>query len=245
MNSVYKMQKIALVLPARNEASNLCGVLRSIPPLVDRIIVVDNGSDDDTASVAADLGVEVVQERRKGYGSACLRAIAALEARPPDIIAFADADGSDDVSRLQELIHPIVMGETDFALEKRIPIEDDVFTMQQRFGNWLATVLIRLLWKHSFADLGPMRAIRWSHLKALKMEDQNFGWTIEMQIRAVKYGIRRQEYAIGYRKRAGGRSKVSGTVTGSLRAGVKILAVIARELILSRQSVHTTGEEVT
>jgi glycosyltransferase involved in cell wall biosynthesis len=231
---MYENHNIALILPAKNEASALPIVMKDIPAEIDRIIIVDNGSTDKTSQVAKNLGAEVVQEPKTGYGKACLRGLSTLEANPPDIVAFADADGSDDIARLGKLIQPIACGQADLVLEKRVPFEPGVFSVQQRFGNWLATSLVRLFWRHSFADLGPMRAIRWVDLQALNMKDQNFGWTIEMQIKALKRGFRITEYPLPYKKRAAGRSKVSRTLSGSFRAGTKILWIIVRELFSVR-----------
>ncbi len=158
-----------------------------------------------------------------------------LKKHPPDIVAFADADGSDDLTKLRELITPIAKEEADFVIEKRMPVEPQALSQQQRFGNWLAASLIRLFWGHSFGDLGPMRAIRWKSLSALGMTDQNFGWTVEMQILALKNGLRIQEYPLPYRKRTAGRSKVSRTLRGSLKAGMKILWVIFREVFVDKK----------
>jgi len=232
---MYCGKIIALILPARNEALALPHVLNSIPSEIDYVIVVDNGSTDTTSEVAKDNGALVVSEQRPGYGQACLSGIDSLREIPPDIVAFADADGSDDISRLYELITPIAQGEADFVIEKRIPVETQALSHQQRFGNWLAVSLIRLFWGYSFGDLGPMRAIRWNSLSALSMTDQNFGWTVEMQIRALKTGLRIREYPLPYRKRAAGRSKVSRTLRGSVKAGVKILWVIFREAFVDKK----------
>jgi len=235
---VYKNHSIALILPARNEASALPIVIKDIPIEIDRIIVVDNGSTDKTSEVARNLRAETVKETKAGYGRACLRGLATLSANPPDIVAFADADGSDDIARLGELINPVACGLVELALEKRVPSEAGVVSIQQRFGNWLATSLMRLFWKRTFTDLGPMRAIRWADLRTLNMRDQDFGWTIEMQIKALKCGFRIKEYPLPYRKRAAGRSKVSRTLGGSLKAGTKILWTIFRELF-GKRSAYT------
>jgi glycosyltransferase involved in cell wall biosynthesis len=228
---MYNGKTIALILPARNEALSLPSVLSDVPPEIDFVLVVDNGSTDNTASVAKARGAAVVSEPAPGYGMACLAGIANLKKNPPDIVAFADADGSDDLTKLFELITPIATGEADFVIEKRIPIDPQALSHQQRFGNWLAASLIRLFWGYSFGDLGPMRAIHWKALSILNMSDQNFGWTVEMQIRALKTGMRIQEYPLPYRKRAAGRSKVSRTLRGTVKAGVKILWVIFREAV--------------
>lgn len=232
---MYRTKTIALVIPARNEAPTLPGVFRTIPAEVDRILVVDNGSIDDTARVAEEHGAKVVSEPKAGYGRACLAGLAALEVDPPDIVAFGDADGSDDLSRLFELLDPLVNEQAELALAMRIPVEPQALSLQQRFGNRLATRLIRFFWGHDYRDLGPMRAITWEGLKQLEMSDPNYGWTIEMQIRALQEGLRVKEFPIPYLRRKAGRSKVSGTVVGSFRAGGKILWIIGREILREKK----------
>jgi glycosyltransferase involved in cell wall biosynthesis len=222
---------IALIIPAQNEEAALPGVLTKMPALINRIIVVDNASTDRTAEIAARHGAQVIYEPVAGYGRACLAGLASLEKNPPDIIAFVDADGSDELSSLSDLIAPVIAGEVDLALGCRIPVVAAALTFQQRFGHLLATCLIRLFWKHSFRDLGPMRVISWSALKQLNMADQAFGWTVEMQIRALKHGLRIREIDVPYYKRAAGKSKISRTVSGTVMAGSTILWVIGRELL--------------
>lgn len=236
---MYEGKTLALVMPARNEALALPAVLRSVPSEVDRVIVVDNGSTDGTDQVARKHGAEVVTEPRTGYGQACLAGLAALEDNPPYMVAFADADGSDDLSRLPELLRPIVGGRSDLVIGQRVPDEPDALTSQQRFGNWLATRLIRIVWRHNYGDLGPMRAISWAALQELVMSDPDYGWTVEMQVKAVKMGMRIKEQPIPYYRRAAGKSKVSGTLSGSLKAGVKILWVIGREALRNGASPNT------
>ena len=228
---MYPGKVTALIIPARNEALTLPGVLAAVPAEVDHVLVVDNGSTDDTPRIARKCGAKVVSEPRKGYGRACLAGISAYESDPPDIVAFADADGSDDISRLSEFIGLLAKGEADLVLSRRIPVESGAMTFQQRFGNWLATRLIRFLWGHEYKDLGPMRAITWNGLRKLNMADADFGWTVEMQVKALKIGLNVRELPVVYLKRKGGRSKVSGTLVGSLRAGLKILKVIFQEIL--------------
>lgn len=230
-------QHIALLIPARNEADALPHVLASRPASIDRLIVIDNGSRDATARIARRFGAEVVHEPRPGYGRACLSGLARLKEAPPDIVAFADADGSDDLSRFDRFIAPLLAGRTDFILARRIPRGPRALSLQQRFGNWLATGLIRLVWGVSYRDLGPMRAIRWETLTDLRMQDPDYGWTVEMQIRAVRRNCRILEVAMPYHPRIAGRSQVSGTLRGILGAGTKILWIIARETMdtLTRQ----------
>jgi len=228
---MYQGKTIALILPARNEAIALPTVLKNVPPVIDHVLVIDNGSTDSTPQVAREYGAQVVAESKIGYGRACLAGIAALKISPPDVVAFADADGSDDLSQLLNLLTPVVNGQADMVLGSRIPAESHALSIQQRFGNWLATTLIHLIWNHRYKDLGPMRAINWISLLKMKMSDKNYGWTVEMQIKALKTGLRIREYAVFYRQRAGGRSKVSRTLAGTVRAGIKILWVIGREAI--------------
>lgn len=221
---------IALIIPALNEELSLPLVLAKVPKEITRVLVVDNGSRDATAQVARLWGARVISEPVAGYGRACLAGLAALEENPPDLIAFVDGDGSDDVPRLAELIAPVAAGEQDMVLGWRIPVLAAALSFQQRFGHWLATGLIRLFWRHRFHDLGPMRVISWQALKRLQMSDQAFGWTVEMQVRALKAGLRVQELRVPYFRRAAGVSKISRTISGTLRAGSTILWVIGREL---------------
>ena len=223
---------IALIIPARNEALSLPEVLSRVPASVTRLLVVDDGSTDDTAAVARAGGAEVVFEPVPGYGRACLAGIAALQGAPPAIVAFADADGSDGVHNLPALLQLLQEGAADLALARRIPVRHQALTSQQRFGNRLATTLIRLFWGHSYRDLGPMRAISWEALQGLNMADQDFGWTVEMQIKALKAGLRVLECPLPYYPRIAGVSKISRTLSGVVRAGTKILWVIGRELCL-------------
>ena len=222
---------IALIIPARNEEEALPGVLTKLPARINRIIVVDNGSTDRTAEIAVQHGSGVVYEPVAGYGRACLAGLSALQKNHPDIVAFVDADGSDELSCLSDLIAPIASGEADLVMGCRIPVVAAALTFQQRFGHFLATCLIRFFWKHRFRDLGPMRAIRWSALNQLNMTDQAFGWTVEMQIRAVKHGLRIREIEVPYYKRAAGKSKISRTISGTIMAGSTILWIIGRELL--------------
>lgn len=228
---MYQGKTIALILPARNEAIALPGVLKNVPPVVDHILVIDNGSTDSTPQVARGCGAQVVAESKPGYGRACLAGIAALKVNPPDVVAFADADGSDDLSQLLNLLTPVVDGQADMVLGNRIPTEAQALSVQQRFGNWLATNLIRLIWGYRYKDLGPLRAINWISLLKMEMHDQNYGWTVEMQIKALKTGLRIKEYPVLYCRRVGGRSKVSGTLKGTVQAGIKILWVIGQEAL--------------
>ncbi len=230
------MLPVAFIIPALNEEASIGGVLdaladesRRLGLSVSRTIVVDNGSRDATARVASTHAAEVVREPRRGYGSACLAGIAAL---PPDaqIVVFLDADGSDDLADLAALLQPILADDADFVLGSRAlgTSQPGALTPHQRFGNWLATRLMRLLFGAAYTDLGPFRIIRRDSLSRLGMRDTNFGWTIEMQIRAHQKGLRVREVPVGYRRRAAGRSKVSGSLRGSVLAGAKILWTLFR-----------------
>jgi hypothetical protein len=194
-------------------------------------VVVDNGSTDRTAEFAFLHGARVVREPVAGYGRACLAGLASLKDDPPDIVAFVDADGSDELSRLPDLIAPVAAGEADLVLGRRVPSVAAALNFQQRFGHFLATGLIRLFWRHSFRDLGPMRVIRWAALEQLAMTDRAFGWTVEMQVRALKNGLRIREIDVPYHLRTAGKSKISRTIQGTVRAGSTILWVIGRELV--------------
>lgn len=222
---------IALIIPARNEEGALPGVLANLPAEVGRVVVVDNGSTDRTAEVAALRGARVVSEPVAGYGRACLAGLAFLRNDPPDIVAFVDADGSDEPLCLADLIAPVAAGEQDLVLGRRIPVVAAALSFQQRFGHLLATALIRLFWKHRYGDLGPMRVIRWADLERLAMTDRAFGWTVEMQVRALKHRLRIREIDVPYHQRTAGKSKISRTITGAVKAGSTILWVIGRELV--------------
>jgi glycosyltransferase involved in cell wall biosynthesis len=232
--------RIGLVMPARDEAAALPHVLPYIPPWVAQVIVVDNGSRDGTADVARRHGAQVVTELRRGYGRACLAGIAAL--RPEvDTVLFMDADASDRPEEMARLLGPIAAGEADLVIGSRTrAAEPGALTPQQRFGNWLACALIGLVWGVRYTDLGPFRAIRREALARLAMRDETWGWTVEMQVRAARLGLRTQEVPVGYRRRIG-TSKISGTLSGTVRAGTKILWVIGVEAL--RNPGHRRGEE--
>lgn len=220
---------VGLIIPARNEEASLPKVLSSIPGEIDRIVVVDNGSTDGTALTARRYGAQVITEPIAGYGRACLAGLAALADSSPDLVAFVDADGSDDLSCLPPLLMILVHGQADLVLSWRRPVEPGALSPQQRWGNFLVTWLIGIIWRHQYHDLGPMRALSWQALTALGMTDRDFGWTVEMQIRALKRGLRVIEVPVPYRARTMGRSKISRTLRGTLLAGSKMLRVIVRE----------------
>ena len=226
------VSRISIIIPAYNEESSIGLVLDALPQeKLHEIIVVDNGSTDATARVAQEHGARVVKEPRKGYGSACLKGIDELDA--PDIVVFIDGDFSDFPEEIVLLIGPIETGEKDFVLGSRmiLPKSQLALLPQARYGNRLAVFLIKLFFKHEFTDLGPFRAIRYSSLMFIGMKDIDFGWTVEMQIKAVRNGLRIQEVPVNYRKRVG-ISKISGTVLGTFRAGTKIIYTIFKYLLL-------------
>lgn len=225
------------LMPALNEAECLPAVLASLRDRGLRAVwVVDNGSTDETARVAREGGAQVVVCPQRGYGRACLKGLEALSASPPEVVVFLDADGSDDPDDLTALLAPLERGEADLVIGSRAlgRAEVGALTPVQRFGNALSCWLIRLLWGVRFTDLGPFRAITRAALARLEMQDRNFGWTVEMQVRAAGRGLRCAEIPVGYRRRIG-QSKVSGTISGSVKAGVKILWVIGIEALRRRR----------
>lgn len=226
---MFEGASIAVVTPALDEGEALRRVLPLVPSWVDRVVVVDNGSRDDTASAAASCGATVVREPVRGYGRACLAGIAA--ARGADVIVFMDADGSDAPEQMERLVAPIVRGAAELVVGSRVlgQRERGALSVQQRFGNALATRLIGFFWGVRFTDLGPFRAIRASALERLAMDAPTFGWTVQMQIRAARMGLECREVPTDYRRRAAGRSKISGTARGVFLAGRGILGCIAAE----------------
>lgn len=216
---------VDVVIPALNEEESLGLVLAALPAgWVRRVVVADNGSTDRTAEVARSFGAQVVHEPRRGYGSACLAGLAALRDDPPEVVVFLDADFSDHPDELPLVLAPILRGEADLVIGSRTLGEKEQGAMlpQAIFGNWLATSLLRLLYGYTFTDLGPFRAITWEALERVGMVDTNFGWTVEMQIKAAQLALRSYEVPVSYRCRVG-VSKITGTVQGSARAGYKIL----------------------
>ncbi len=221
-----------VVIPAYNEEASLPLVLRDLlelDPAPRSVVVADNNSTDATAAVAIEGGARVVPARRQGYGSACLAALASLAESPPAVVVFLDADYSDHPEELPDLLAPIARGEADLVIGSRVlgAREPGALQPQARFGNWLACHLIWLIYGHRFTDLGPFRAIRWDALERVEMSDPDFGWTAEMQVKALRSGLRATEVPVSYRRRVG-VSKITGTVTGTIRAGHKILWTIFR-----------------
>jgi len=221
--------RVALLMPALDEQLALARLLDELPrQRYARLLVVDNGSRDGTAAAARAGGAEVVSEPRRGYGRACLAGLAALGS-DVDIIVFMDADGSDLPAEAERLLEPILRDEADLVIGSRAlgEAEPGSMTWPQRWGNRLSVTLIRLLFGHRYTDLGPFRAIRRESLERLAMRDTNFGWTAEMQVKALKRGLRVREIPVSYRRRVG-RSKISGTMSGVLRAGAKIIWTILK-----------------
>ena len=234
--------RVVVVIPALNEESSIAHVIEAIPqPPVERIIVVNNGSSDRTAEIARRAGATVVDEPRQGYGRACRRGIE--EAGSAEIVVFLDADFSDDPSCLPDLIEPILRDEADLIIGSRIlgHREKGALPLHARLGNRLACFLLYRLFGIRFTDLGPFRAIRRSALEQLGMRDATYGWTVEMQAKAVLHTLRCGEVPVPYRRRIG-RSKISGTVLGSLKAGSKILSTLIL-LWLKRQTLTRTGPQ--
>ena len=220
----------ALIIPALNEAESIGRLLAQIPAsLFLQIIVVDNGSRDATAEVARAAGAYVVMEPRRGYGQACQTGLAHVR---PEIagIAFIDADLSDDPADLSKLVRRLEEDELDLVIGSRVlgNPEPGSLTFLQRFGNWLSTRLIKLIWGVPFTDLGPLRMIRRTSLLCLDLRDRDFGWNVEMQAKAARLRLSVSEVPVSYRQRRFGRSKISGTLLGSARAGFKILLTLYR-----------------
>ncbi len=220
---------IKVIIPAFNEADSIAEVIYGIPESVSEIIVVNNNSSDKTFENARSAGATVLNEERKGYGYACLKGIdyVSRQSIPPDIIVFIDGDYSDYPEELDTVVAPVLNDGYDFVIGARVKRlrEEGSMTPQQIFGNWLATTLMKLLFGATFTDLGPFRAIKYDRLMMLGMEDKTYGWTVEMQLKAIKKNLTYTEVPVRYRKRIG-VSKVSGTVKGSIFAGIKILGWI-------------------
>ncbi|TDU42972.1 glycosyltransferase involved in cell wall biosynthesis [Gelidibacter sediminis] len=223
------MSIIKVIIPAYNEADSIGLVIKDIPDIVDEVIVVNNNSTDATAEVAQRAGATVLLESQMGYGYACLKGMAyiATLSTTPDIIVFMDGDYSDYPEELHKIVRPILEENVDFVVGSRVQRlqEKGSMTPQQHFGNWLATFLMRILFGATFTDLGPFRAIKYQKLLDLHMQDKTYGWTIEMQLKALKQDLTYTEIPVKYKKRIG-VSKVSGTIKGTIFAGVKILGWI-------------------
>jgi glycosyltransferase involved in cell wall biosynthesis len=228
MPSPQTTARVSVVIPALDEEDAIGSVIEEIPrPPVDEVIVADNGSADRTAEVAESHGARVVHEPRRGYGSACLAGIAALD--DPDIVVFLDGDHSDFPEEIPDLIAPILRDQADMVIGSRALGESEAGSLspQQVWGNRLACGMMRMLFGHRYTDLGPFRAITADALDRLEMSDKDFGWTVEMQIKAVRRDLRITEIPVRYRNRIG-ESKISGTIIGSMKAGWKIITTILR-----------------
>ncbi len=226
-----------VIIPALNEEQSIGLVLKCLPAhLIRRIYVCDNGSTDQTATIATQCGATVIKEPKKGYGAACLKGLATIQlaenAPPPDLIAFLDGDFSDDPAQLPLLLDCLVQNNLDLVLGSRVlgNPEPGSLTLVQRFGNALSTWLIKYLYGYSFTDLGPFRVIRYTALMQLGMQDCNYGWTVEMQVKASKAKLNMMEVPVHYKKRIG-KSKVSGTLRGIFGAGLKILFTIFKTYV--------------
>jgi len=226
-------EKIVVIIPAFNEEESLPKVIADIPKFVDEIIVVNNGSIDKTADVAKKSGATVLTEIEKGYGAACIKAIDYISDKNYDIVVFLDGDYSDHPEEMDLIVEPIIKSGLDLVIGSRMlgKRESGAMLPQAIFGNWLATFLIKLFWGYKFTDLGPFRAIKYSSLINLNMRDRNFGWTVEMQIKAAKGKLRTIEVPVRYRKRIG-QSKVTGTFKGTVKASFKIIYLIFKSLLI-------------
>ena len=222
---------IKVIIPAYNEENSIGKVIRDIPDFVHEIIVVNNNSTDATEQNAKDAGASVLKEPKAGYGNACLKGIEyiKLQKKTTDIVVFLDGDYSDYPEELSKIVAPIIEKDLDFVIGSRVKKfrEKGAMQPQQIFGNWLATFLMRVFFKSKFTDLGPFRAIKFDTLMSLKMEDPTYGWTVEMQLKILKQQFTYKEIPVKYRNRIG-VSKVSGTVKGSIFAGIKILTWIIK-----------------
>jgi glycosyltransferase involved in cell wall biosynthesis len=221
---------VAVIIPALNEELSVGRVIEAISAeLVADIIVVDNGSTDRTAEIAAEHGARVVHEPRRGYGAACLAGTAAL--REPEVVAFLDADFSDDPALLSALVQPILEGSADLVIGSRMlgEREPGALPLHSLFGNWLAGSILTHLYRQRTTDLGPFRAIRYRCLQRLQMQDRGYGWTMEMQAKAARLGVPTLEIPVPYRKRIG-RSKITGSLRASVHASVVILWTALRLL---------------
>lgn len=220
---------IKVIIPAFNEQDAIANVINDLPKIVDEVVVISNNSSDLTEHNAKNAGATVLKEHRKGYGYACLKGMDYISKQKttPDIIVFLDGDYSDYPEQLTEIIDPILNNDIDFVIGARIKKlrETGAMTPQQVFGNWLATFLMKLFFSAKFTDLGPFRAIKYEKLLALKMEDKTYGWTVEMQLKVLKQQMTYRELPVKYRNRIG-TSKVSGTIKGTIFAGIKILSWI-------------------
>jgi glycosyltransferase involved in cell wall biosynthesis len=219
---------IFVLIPALNEEKSIGSVIDDIPrDIVKEIVVIDNGSTDNTSGVVRDHGATALYESTKGYGHALMKGIDHIASKKPDILVFLDGDYSDFPAEIPDVIRPILEQGVDMVIGSRVLGEHEKGALlpQARFGNWLSTFLIRLFWGYRFTDLGPFRAIRYDKFLALDMKELAYGWTVEMQIKAAKMKYKCTEVPVKYRRRIG-TSKVTGTISGSVKAGIGILRTI-------------------
>jgi len=238
--------KTLVIIPAFNESRAIGQVVSDIPVgWVDEAVVVNNASTDDTAAHARAAGATVVDEPQQGYGAACLRGIAYAETKEPDVVVFLDGDYSDHPDELPRLVEPIAADEADFVVGSRLrgDAEPGSLLPQAQAGNRLACLLMRQVWNAEYTDLGPFRAIRFHDLLALDMQDETFGWTIEMQIKALEAGLRVDEVPVSYR-RGIGPSKITGTLSGTVKASAKILWTIGRMAATTRRRSPRLRERI-
>jgi len=243
MNSSQPQHFISVIIPAFNEEASLPRVIGDLPrSIIQEIIVVDNASTDNTAKVAREHGCTVVSELQRGYGQACLAGISALNPQTK-IVVFIDGDRSDHGEQLERIVEPIISGGVDFVIGSRAlgTREPGAMTPQAYYGNKLACFLMKIFWNASYTDLGPFRAITFGALKQLRMCDKDFGWTIEMQIKAIENNLTIKEIPVDYRRRIG-KSKISGTLKGTILAGEKILRTIFKYKFLKRQRLAYSTE---
>ena len=220
-------REIAAVIPALDEEGSIGRVLGAIPAWVDRVVVADNGSRDATAAVARAHGAETVSEPERGYGAACQAGIAALaKRRPPHVVVFLDADGSDAPEEMARLVDPLLAHRAELVVGARVLRDRMLF--HQRLGTRLVCALLRRGFGADVRDIGPFRAVRWDALATIAMRDRRYGWTAEMQARALRAGLRVREVPVSWRRGAG-RSKISGTLAGTLRAGRDLVGCVLRE----------------
>jgi glycosyltransferase involved in cell wall biosynthesis len=233
--------RVALVIPAFNEEEVIADTIRRLPPgLFDQVIVAVNGSSDRTANHAREAGAAVVETQERGYGAACLTALPIVEA---DVVAFLQADGSEDASEIRALMQPIERGEADLVIGSRTlgRAEKGALLPHQAFGNWLATTLIRWRYGFRYTDLGPFRAIRTSSLRSLPMTERAYGWTVEMQVLAIENGLRIAEVPVSSSLRRAGTPKVAGNLKASILAGLSILRTVVLRGSAARRSVPLTA----
>ena len=228
--------KTAIVIPAFNEEKSIPLVIRDIPKTLSHdLVVVNNGSFDKTEKICNDIGVKVINESRKGYGRACLKGIDYFKSKSPDIIVFLDADYSDFPQEIPSLINYIINDQYDFVLGSRISgkRESGAILPQALIGNKFAVLLIKWFFGFQYTDCGPLRALRFQKLLEINMQDTTFGWNVEMQAKAIIHNLRINEVPVSYRKRIG-VSKITGTFSGTVRAGIKIIFTILKLALINR-----------